>query len=95
MYGICAPTFPLEAMRPATIISGVDASTGVVSRDNPVARLVRINGPAITASAGRGTGRKINITGCTVLGSAIGGSIQRARVRSPHNADLHRLKMIR
>lgn len=73
---------PAGSYAPATIISGVDASTGVVSRDNPVPVLVRINGPAITASSGRGSGRKINITGCTVLGSAIGDlSSERVYVR--------------
>ncbi|MEH6772838.1 MAG: TraB/VirB10 family protein [Cereibacter changlensis] len=73
---------PAGSYAPATIISGVDASTGVVSRDNPVPVLARINGPAVTASMGNAPGRKINITGCTVLGSAMGDlSSERVYVR--------------
>jgi conjugal transfer pilus assembly protein TraB len=73
---------PAGSYAPATIISGVDASTGVVSRDNPVPVLARINGPAVTASAGNAAGRQINITGCTVLGSAMGDlSSERVYVR--------------
>ncbi|MDH2328357.1 TraB/VirB10 family protein [Cereibacter sp. SYSU M97828] len=73
---------PAGSYAPATIISGVDASTGVVSRDNPVPVLARINGPAVTASAGNAAGRKINVTGCTVLGSAMGDlSSERVYVR--------------
>ena len=73
---------PAGSYAPATIISGVDASTGVVSRDNPVPVLARINGPAVTASAGNAAGREINVTGCTVLGSAMGDlSSERVYVR--------------
>lgn len=73
---------PAGSYAPAVIISGVDASTGVVSRDNPVPVLVRVTGPAVTAAGGTGTARRINITGCTVLGSAIGDlSSERVYVR--------------
>lgn len=73
---------PSGSYAPAVIISGVDASTGVVSRDNPVPVLARITGPATTASAGASPGRKINVTGCTVLGSAMGDlSSERVYVR--------------
>lgn len=73
---------PAGSYAPAVVISGVDASTGVVSRDNPVPVLVRLTGPAITAAGGAGQGRRINITGCTVLGSAMGDlSSERVYVR--------------
>ncbi|WP_253944290.1 TraB/VirB10 family protein [Pseudogemmobacter hezensis] len=73
---------PAGSYAPAVVISGVDASTGVVSRDNPVPVLVRITGPAITAAGGAGAGRRIAITGCTVLGSAMGDlSSERVYVR--------------
>ncbi len=73
---------PAGSYAPAVVISGVDASTGVVSRDNPVPVLVRITGPAVTAAAGAGAGRRINLTGCTVLGSAMGDlSSERVYVR--------------
>lgn len=73
---------PAGSYAPAVVISGVDASTGVVSRDNPVPVLVRLTGPAITAATGAGQGRRINITGCTVLGSAMGDlSSERVYVR--------------
>lgn len=73
---------PAGSYAQAIVISGADASTGVVSRDNPIPVLVRITGPAITAAGGAGAGRRINITGCTVLGSAIGDlSAERVYVR--------------
>ena len=73
---------PAGSYAPAVVISGVDASTGVVSRDNPVPVLVRITGPAVTAAGGAGAGRRVNITGCTVLGSAMGDlSSERVYVR--------------
>ncbi len=73
---------PAGSYAPAIVISGADASTGVVSRDNPIPVLVRITGPAITAAGGAGAGRRINVTGCTVLGSAIGDlSAERVYVR--------------
>lgn len=73
---------PAGSYAPAVVISGVDASTGVVSRDNPVPVLVRLTGPAITAAGGAGQGRRIDITGCTVLGSAMGDlSSERVYVR--------------
>ncbi len=73
---------PAGSYASAVVISGVDASTGVVSRDNPVPVLVRVTGPAVTAAGGSGAGRRINITGCTVLGSAMGDlSSERVYVR--------------
>ena len=73
---------PAGSYAPAMVISGADASTGVVSRDNPIPVLVRVTGPAVTAAAGGGGPRRINITGCTVLGSAIGDlSAERVYVR--------------
>lgn len=73
---------PAGSYAPAVVISGVDASTGVVSRDNPVPVLVRVTGPAVTAAGGAGAGRRINISGCTVLGSAMGDlSSERVYVR--------------
>ncbi|MEY3109543.1 MAG: putative conjugative transfer factor, TraB [Verrucomicrobiota bacterium] len=73
---------PAGSYAPAVIISGVDASTGVVSRDNPVPVLARITGAAVTAAPGSGSARKVNLQGCTVLGSAMGDlSSERVYVR--------------
>lgn len=61
---------PAGSYAPATVIAGVDASAGVKSQENPVPVLLRLNGPVTTAAAGAGQGARINLTGCTVLGSA-------------------------
>lgn len=61
---------PAGSYAPATVIAGVDASAGVKSQENPVPVLLRITGPVVTAANGAGAGRRVNLTGCTVLGSA-------------------------
>jgi conjugal transfer pilus assembly protein TraB len=61
---------PAGSYAPATVISGVDASAGVKSQENPVPVLLRLTGPAVTAALGAGAGRRIDLTGCTVVGSA-------------------------
>lgn len=61
---------PAGSYAPAKVISGVDASAGVKSQENPVPVLLRLTGPAITAALGSGPGRRIDLTGCTVVGSA-------------------------
>lgn len=61
---------PAGSYASATVIAGVDASAGVKSQENPVPVLLRITGPVVTASNGAGPGRRVNLTGCTVLGSA-------------------------
>lgn len=61
---------PAGSYAPATVIAGVDASAGVKSQENPVPVLLRLTGPAITAAQGSGPGRRIDLTGCTVVGSA-------------------------
>lgn len=61
---------PAGSYAPATVISGVDASAGVKSQENPVPVLLRLTGPAVTAALGSGPGRRIDLTGCTVVGSA-------------------------
>lgn len=73
---------PAGSYAPAVVISGVDASTGVVSQDNPVPVSLRITGPATTAGDGTTRGAKINLKGCMVLGSARGDlSSERVYVR--------------
>lgn len=73
---------PAGSYAPAVVLSGADAATNVVNRENPIPVLFRISGPAVTAGVGRGRGARINITGCTVQGSAIGDlSSERVLVR--------------
>jgi len=73
---------PAGSYAPAMVISGVDASTGVVSQENPVPVTLRITGPAVTAGQGTTRGRKIDLTGCTLVGSARGDlSSERVYVR--------------
>lgn len=73
---------PAGSYAPAVVLSGADAATNVVDRENPIPVLFRITGPAVTAAAGGGRGLRINIEGCTVQGSAIGDlSSERVRVR--------------
>jgi len=69
---------PAGSYAEAVVLSGADAATNVVDRENPLPVLLRITGPAITA--GR---KKLNmIKGCTVQGSAIGDlSSERVHVR--------------
>lgn len=61
---------PAGSYAPATVIAGVDASAGVKSQENPVPVLLRLTGPVTTAAAGGGNGARIELTGCTVVGSA-------------------------
>ena len=73
---------PAGSYAPAVVLSGADAATNVVDRENPTPVLFRITGPAITAGRKGSAGGKINIEGCTVQGSAIGDlSSERVRVR--------------
>ncbi|MDP7152506.1 MAG: TrbI/VirB10 family protein [Paracoccaceae bacterium] len=73
---------PAGSYAPAVVLSGADAATNVVDRENPTPVLFRVTGPAITAGRKGSTGGKINIEGCTVQGSAIGDlSSERVRVR--------------
>ena len=73
---------PAGSYAPAVVLSGADAATNVVDRENPTPVLFRITGPAITAGHKGVAGGKINIEGCTVQGSAIGDlSSERVRVR--------------
>ena len=73
---------PAGSYAPAVVLSGADAATNVVDRENPIPVLFRITGPAVTAALGSGRGARINIEGCTVQGSAIGDlSSERVRVR--------------
>lgn len=72
---------PAGSYAPAVVLSGADAATNVVDRENPIPVLFRITGPAVTAARGR-NGARVNITGCTVQGSAIGDlSAERVKVR--------------
>lgn len=73
---------PAGSYAPAVVLSGADAATNVVDRENPTPVLFRITGPAITAGRKGREGAKIDIEGCTVQGSAIGDlSSERVRVR--------------
>ena len=73
---------PPGSYAPATIISGVDASTGVTDQSNPIPVLMRITGPAISAGERSTKGAKTNLKGCTVTGSARGDlSAERVYVR--------------
>lgn len=69
---------PAGSYAEAVVLSGADAATNVVDRENPLPVLLRITGPAITANK-----KKIHfIKGCTVQGSAIGDlSSERVHVR--------------
>lgn len=69
---------PAGSYAEAVVLSGADAATNVVDRENPLPVLLRITGPAITANK-----KKIGIVkGCTVQGSAIGDlSSERVHVR--------------
>lgn len=73
---------PAGSYAPAVVLSGADAATNVINRENPIPVLFRISGPAVTAGVGLGPGARVNITGCTVQGSAIGDlSSERVLVR--------------
>ncbi|WP_342075158.1 TrbI/VirB10 family protein [Yoonia sp. SS1-5] len=73
---------PAGSYAPALVLSGVDASTSVASQAEPVPVLFRITGPAITAGTRTTRGHSIDLTGCTVTGSARGDlSSERVYVR--------------
>ena len=73
---------PAGSYAPAVVLSGADAATNVSNRENPIPVLLRVTGPAVAASRGRGSPAKVDITGCTVQGSATGDlSAERVRVR--------------
>lgn len=73
---------PAGSYAPALVLSGVDASTSVASQAEPVPVLFRITGPAVTAGTRTTRGHTIDLTGCTVTGSARGDlSSERVYVR--------------
>ncbi|WP_158972249.1 TrbI/VirB10 family protein [Chachezhania sediminis] len=77
-----ASYIPAGSYAPAVVLSGADAATNVGGRENPIPVLLRITGPAVTAAKGRGRPARVDITGCTVQGSATGDlSAERVRVR--------------
>ncbi|MEJ8563439.1 TrbI/VirB10 family protein [Yoonia sp. GPGPB17] len=73
---------PAGSYAPAIVLSGVDASTSVTSQAEPVPVVFRITSPAITAGTRSTQGHTIDLTGCTVTGSARGDlSSERVYVR--------------
>jgi len=73
---------PAGSYAPAVVLSGVDASTGVTSQGDPIPVLFRITGAAVTAGTRTTNGHRIDLTGCTVTGSARGDlSSERVYVR--------------
>lgn len=73
---------PAGSYAPAVVLSGADAATNVSNRDNPIPVLFRITGPAVAAALGKRNPAKVNLTGCTVQGSATGDlSSERVKVR--------------
>ncbi|MFC1659307.1 TrbI/VirB10 family protein [Pseudomonadota bacterium] len=60
---------PAGSYAPATVISGVDASTGISAAGDPRPVLFRITGKAITSEY-KGKKQKIDLEGCTVTGAA-------------------------
>jgi len=77
-----ASYLPAGSYAPALVLSGVDASTAVTSQAEPVPVVFRITGAAITAGTRSLRGHTIDLTGCTVTGSARGDlSSERVYVR--------------
>lgn len=73
---------PAGSYAPAVVLSGVDASTGVSSQAEPIPVIFRITSPAVTAGTRSTRGHTIDLTGCTVTGSARGDlSSERVYVR--------------
>lgn len=73
---------PAGSYAPALVLSGVDASTSVTSQAEPIPVVFRITGPAVTAGTRSTVGHTIDLTGCTVTGSARGDlSSERVYVR--------------
>jgi hypothetical protein len=60
---------PAGSYAPATVISGVDASTGLAASGDPRPVLFRITGEAIS-SGYKGKKQKTDLEGCTVTGAA-------------------------
>lgn len=73
---------PAGSYASAVVISGADAPTNVRDRQDPIPVLLRVTGPAFTAARGKARPSSIDITGCTVQGSAIGDlSSERVKIR--------------
>ena len=73
---------PAGSYAPAVVLSGADATTNVSARENPLPVMFRITGPAVTAGFRHGRPATIDISGCTVQGSATGDlSSERVYVR--------------
>ena len=66
-----ATWLPAGSHAEAVVLAGVDASAGISSQGDPRPVLLRLIGPAWTASAG-GSALKADVTGCTVTGAAHG-----------------------
>ena len=62
---------PAGSHAEAVVLAGVDASAGIASQGDPRPVLLRIVGPAWTASE-EGTALAVDIDGCTVTGAAHG-----------------------
>lgn len=62
---------PAGSHAEAVVVTGVDASAGVVSQGDPRPVLLRITGPAWTA-AEDGVAQTVDIAGCTATGAAHG-----------------------
>lgn len=63
---------PAGSYAPATVISGVDASVGIENQSDPRPVLIRVDGPAVTASTKDGQTQTVDITGCIITAQAIG-----------------------
>ncbi len=63
---------PAGSYAPATVISGVDASVGIENQSDPRPVLIRVDGPAVTASTKDGQTQTVDITGCLITAQAIG-----------------------
>jgi conjugal transfer pilus assembly protein TraB len=73
---------PAGSYMRAVVLSGADAATNVGSREDPIPVLFRITGPAVTAGYAARGGASVDLTGCTVIGSATGDlSSERVKVR--------------
>ncbi|WP_299776004.1 TrbI/VirB10 family protein [uncultured Tateyamaria sp.] len=73
---------PAGSYAPAVVLSGADAATNVSNRENPIPVLFRITGSAVSAAVSGRSPSKVNLKGCTVVGSATGDlSSERVKVR--------------
>ena len=57
---------------PAIIIAGAAAPVGVAAQNNPRPVVLRVTGPATSASNTGGFTHETDITGCTITGSSVG-----------------------